>query len=344
MIINSLNLNPFAGIATKEVVFEPRMNVLLGPNEAGKSTLLSALRMVLFMPTYYGKRDSDRWISQFMPLSGGDTITVSLNFGIGKEKYSLTKSWGNSRESRLRLPGGGLISDAQAVQDKLQELLVLKEGTFNSVLFADQLGLTYGFDSFNVNSEASEALASVLRKAIFETDGVPIERLGRRIDDLYISYFGRWDKTLGRPEGNRGIEYPWVKGVGMILEAYYNKEKLRLQLSDVESYEKEMENAVSQIGDLSEKVTELTRFITSNKQIVDDARSRQRLDAEVKALQEEQKRLRDISKWGRMSIMDTKAFMLLITHCSISGRMPPATNSPSRPATAVGCRRFRCTP
>jgi len=48
--------------------------------------------------------------------------------------------------------------------------------------------------------------------------------------------------------------------------------------------------------------------------------------------------------WGGMSIVDTKAFMLLITHCSISGRMPPATNSPVRPATAAGYRRFQCTP
>lgn len=48
--------------------------------------------------------------------------------------------------------------------------------------------------------------------------------------------------------------------------------------------------------------------------------------------------------WGRMSIVDTKAFMLLLTHCSISGRMPPAINSPVRPVISAGYRRFQYTP
>jgi hypothetical protein len=59
-----------------------------------------------------------------------------------------------------------LLTDEQAVQNKLQELLVLKEGTFNSVLFADQSGLTHTFDILNDNPEASEDLAFILRKAI----------------------------------------------------------------------------------------------------------------------------------------------------------------------------------
>ena len=296
MIINSMKLYPFAGTTKKEVAFEPRMNVILGPNEAGKSTLLNALRMVLFMPTNYGKRISNQQITPFMPLSGGDTIIVNLNFQIGKDIYDLTKSWGNLRESKLRLPGGGLLADAQAVQDKLQELLVLKEGTFNSVLFADQSGLTYTFDSLSENSEASEDLASVLRKAVFETDGVSIEQLGRIIEDLYNGYFSRWDMDLKRPEGPRGIDNPWIKGVGKILEAYYEKEKSKQYLNDIQLYEKEVEHTVEQINVLAGEITTLNEFVATNRQIVDDARLRQRLEVETKALQEEQKKLREISK------------------------------------------------
>lgn len=51
-----------------------------------------------------------------------------------------------------------------------------------------------------------------------------------------------------------------------------------------------------------------------------------------------------ITDWGRMSIVDTKAFMLPVSHCSISGRMLPATNSPVRPAISVGYRISQCTP
>lgn len=298
MIINTIKLNPFAGITEREVTFEPGLNIILGPNEAGKSTLLSALRMVLFMPTKYVKRVFDRQIIPFMPLSGGDTVTVNLSFQVGKDIYNLTKSWGNLKESKLRLPGGGLLADAQAVQGKLQELLVLKEGTFNSVLFADQSGLTHTFDFFSENLEAAEDLASVLRKAVFETDGVSIERLSQMIEDSHNDYFSRWDIGLKRPEGHRGVDNPWIMSVGSILKAYYEKEKLKQNLNDIQLYEEEVEHLVRQIREISEEKATLNEFVNTNGPIVDDARLRQRLEAETKALQEEQKRLRDISrKW-----------------------------------------------
>jgi len=301
MIINTVKLNPFAGITEREVAFEPGLNVILGPNEAGKSTLLNALRMILFMPTNCRKRVFDRQITPFLPVSGGDTITVHLRFRIGKDVYDLTKSWGDSRESRLRLPGGGLLADEQAVQDKLRELLILKEGTFNSVLFADQSGLTRDLDILSENPEASEDLASVLRKAIFETDGVSIEKLNQKVEGLYYDYFNRWDTYLNRPEGGRGVDDQWVKSVGKILRAYYDKEELKQELNVIRLHEEQLENIVSQIRDLSDEIATLDEFVTVNRQIVDDARLRQRLDAETKALQAEEKSLREISKnWPKI--------------------------------------------
>ena len=59
MIISTLKVNPFAGIKEREIAFEPKLNVILGPNEAGKSTLLNAIWMILFMPTNCGKRVFD---------------------------------------------------------------------------------------------------------------------------------------------------------------------------------------------------------------------------------------------------------------------------------------------
>ena len=87
MIIHSLKLDPFAGISEKKIDFKKDLNVVLGPNEAGKSTLLNALRLVLFVPTDCGKRIFKEEIADFMPLAGGDTIRVGLNFRIGKQDY-----------------------------------------------------------------------------------------------------------------------------------------------------------------------------------------------------------------------------------------------------------------
>jgi exonuclease SbcC len=174
-----LKLNPFAGSAEREVAFEPGLNVILGPNEAGKSTLLKALRMILFVQTNSDKRIFDREIKQFMPVSGGDTINVNLHFQIATEEYDLTRSWGNLKESKLRLPGGGLLTDEWTIQNKIRELLVLNEGTFNSVLFADQSSLTYTFNVLNENAEASEELSAILEKQSSRLMAFQLKNLAR---------------------------------------------------------------------------------------------------------------------------------------------------------------------
>jgi predicted ATP-dependent endonuclease of OLD family len=80
MILRELKLAPFAGLIDLQVVFQGGLNVVLGPNEAGKSTLVHALKMALFIPTQYDKKVYDQKIRPFLPLSGGDTIEVGLTF------------------------------------------------------------------------------------------------------------------------------------------------------------------------------------------------------------------------------------------------------------------------
>lgn len=57
MILNKLILCPFAGFTNREVEFKKGLNVILGENEAGKSTLVNAIKASLFEPTNLGKRD-----------------------------------------------------------------------------------------------------------------------------------------------------------------------------------------------------------------------------------------------------------------------------------------------
>ena len=295
MIISELKLDPFAGMTGQEISFEKGLNVIIGPNEAGKSTLLNALRMAFFMPTHYRKPVFDQEIMPFIPLSGGDTIRVELKFRLGKDVYTLSKSWGESRESELRLPQGGILADSQAVQDRLGELLVLKEGTFNAVLFANQAGLSSAFKSLSENPEATQDLASILRKMVFETDGVSIEQLDFKIESMYNEYFGRWDTMQRHPENNRGIHNPWKNNVGRILRAYYGREELKQSMTDIRSYEEELEKVVNIIQTLSDEITNLREFVTVNQLVVDDVKRRSLLLAEKQAMQEVKKRLSTIS-------------------------------------------------
>ena len=51
MIIENIKINIFAGLTNKDIGFENGVNVLLGPNEAGKSTIFNVIENALFTPT-----------------------------------------------------------------------------------------------------------------------------------------------------------------------------------------------------------------------------------------------------------------------------------------------------
>ena len=54
--------------------------------------------------------------------------------------------------------------------------------------------------------------------------------------------------------------------------------------------------------------------------------------------------LQKASGWGRMSMVDTKPFMLPVLQHRISVHRPQVTRIPARPGGAADCRRSRCIP
>jgi DNA repair protein SbcC/Rad50 len=301
MIIQELLLNPFAGISDLKITLDQGLNVVLGPNEAGKSTIVNALNRVLFVQTHLTRREIDRDIAQFLPLGGGDYVKVSLSFLINGDSYQLIKSWGNKAEALLSLPRGGSLSDSQTVQNKLQELLQVNLGTFKSVLFSPQSGLSSTLQS--LDQEPLNDLADILRRVVFETDKVSIEKLRNLIEDEHKKFYGRWDFISGRPEGNRNIDNPWKQGVGKILEAYYNKEKLQRELEKTIQFEKDMDSVNCQIVNLQKEVEELAIYISTNQQVVRDARNRIFIEVQLVNFNSDENKLKtDFTNWSSINI------------------------------------------
>jgi hypothetical protein len=67
MIIRELKLNPFAGLANQALQFNRGLNVVVGPNEAGKSTIVNALKMAMFMGTHYTTPPGQRQVGYTVP-------------------------------------------------------------------------------------------------------------------------------------------------------------------------------------------------------------------------------------------------------------------------------------
>ena len=69
MIIREFSTNQFAGLNNQMVKFEENLNVVLGPNEAGKSTIVNAIVATLFNNIKIGDKKTEDLIlkEKYMP-------------------------------------------------------------------------------------------------------------------------------------------------------------------------------------------------------------------------------------------------------------------------------------
>jgi DNA repair protein SbcC/Rad50 len=296
MILRRLQLHPFAGSADREVRFEPGLNVVLGPNEAGKSTLRRALRQALLVSTKLSKREAESEVLPLLPLGGGDTIRVSLELAEGEAIWKLSKRWspGNS-SSELTRPDGGLVTEPAAVEETLGNLLGLTRGTWDHVLFAAQGEIGKSLDRLDDGGDLRE-LNERLRRAVFETDGVSLEKLAALIDARHDAAFGRWDSALKRPEGNRGLDQRWARGAGSILHAWYEREAARLALEEAENYYRRLDELNLRLQQAHAADETLADWVTRHEPVARDAEQRLQLEAQLAGVESRGKGLKEISQ------------------------------------------------
>ncbi len=298
MILTKVRLNPFGGISSREIEFKPGLNVVEGPNEAGKSTVFWAIQRALFTPSKLHKKDFESEINRFLPIGGGDTIHVELDFKHNGQEYKLARTWGASQSSELMMPNGSKITDDNKISEHIKAILPANEGTFKSVLMTYQSGLEKTLDDLKSHPETVHTLGDLLRRVVMETDGVSVSEFRGRIQSLYNEYFRRWDRDRNHPEGGRGINKPWKKGAGVIVNKYYEKEAIREAFEKARRYEEELDRLNQEISEAAKLVSEKEAFIKVNKKIVEDIRKRRVLSAELKAIEGEINEIKKVnSAW-----------------------------------------------
>ncbi len=286
MIIRHIRVNPFGFFSSREIKFQEGLNVVLGPNEAGKSTIFHALQKALFTPSKLKKLDFTKEIARFLPVGGGDTVVVEVAFQIGGKTYTLSRSWGASLVTELKLPDGSILRDEDKVFEYLQALLPASAGTFRSVLMTYQSGLSETIETLRANHpETIRTLGDLLRRAVLETDGVSVEEFKAKLENVYRDYFSRWDRAANYPEKGRGIENPFQREVGHVLADFYEKETVRSKLDNARRFEKAYDDINGRIQTLSGVAAELEKYVKEYQDAARDAEQRKVLDAEAIGLQ-----------------------------------------------------------
>ncbi len=299
MKIKSIQLKPFAGISDKKVKFCPGLTVILGPNEAGKSTLLNALKSVLFTEVELTKVRFDRLMKEYMPVKGGDTIRVSLEFQTEGKDYFLEKIWkpGNRKGSSiLKSPDQGEFTVDGEVSRLIDELLPAHQGTVNNILLTWQSELDKTMDILHEDVNIRPDLGAILRSSIMETDGVSVEKLRLRLDREHEDYFQHWDIEKEAPEDGRGINHPYKKGVGKILKAYYEKEEIKNNYDYSDKVEIEIDEINKKIQYKESKQNIIKDELNQYKGIKSQIQERQQIDNDLRTIDHETEEIKKISK------------------------------------------------
>ncbi len=94
------------------------LDVLAGPNELGKSTILKAVNTALFMPHTSKKQE----IEELRPYSGGAPV-IELDLDLGGRSWRLRKQYLSSRSAELRDLSTGQVSRGADAETQLSKLL-----------------------------------------------------------------------------------------------------------------------------------------------------------------------------------------------------------------------------
>ncbi len=214
----------------RHVVLEdlsPGLNVVVGDNEVGKSTLLAALRAVLFERHRVG----GKVLKDMLPHGHEVRPEVSLDFSVAGQAWRLRKAFNQRPEAELAGPSGQPIT-GDAVEERLESLLGFQapgsrgskpeehQGVYG-VLWVDQ-GLSHG----PLNAGGGQgALASALESEVGQVFG------GERGRHLLTLAEERRDSFWSRLDRPRGLYKQLAENVAA-LEAQHAALEERRQRHD----------------------------------------------------------------------------------------------------------------
>ena len=306
MYIKSYSCKRFAGIQDKNIDFEKGLNVILGPNESGKSTIIDGIHSTLFKNIKLKKNNNSdtNFTHRFMPKPNGDAIDGNILISINGQEYNLNKEWGNNPKIEFLSPDNKLIKNEDNINDELKELLLFGEGTYTNIVFAKQRDLKAAIANLVGNKEVTNEINSLLRNAIMELDGISLDQLEQEIEFELLELLKRWDLEKNYPENNRGINNPYKTGVGKILESFYKKEDFKLQMDNANKSETKFEEICSLIKDNENKTIELKSRKEELEKIEGDVNSRTLIESELKFIEKELEELSSVNKeWPRSNLL-----------------------------------------
>ncbi len=307
MKINKFKADIFAGINDRSYQFEDGLNILLGANEAGKSTIINAIYAALFIEPQLKLNTSEGkdFAANYLPYPHGDYAEAEISFEAAGEEYMLYKKWSNNNYAGyLQLPDGARVESTNRIKEIKNDLFPYGTSTYKNIIFSSQKELKSTIKNISAeeNPELVSTVSSFLRRAVMELDGVSIDKFKSRLDTELEELTKRWNmKSMSIENKNRGINNPYKIGTGKIYDCYIEKGLLAEQIAEAERNEKLYRELSTAIKELQKDENELKAKIESLEEIEEDVSRRYEIGIEVDRIADKLGILNDAAeKWPEL--------------------------------------------
>ena len=290
MKLRKLSVNQFKRFTepTKLGELGDGLNLVVGPNELGKSTLLDALRAVLF----------ERYSSRARPIMAlqndrsGAAPVVELVFEVSGAEYTLTKRFVRSPHAQLRCPDGTLL-EADVAENELRNLLGFAEAG-NRGANSETLGM-WGVlwvqqgQSFGKPDLPDSALASLSAGLESEVGMVLGGRRGRELPQVIEQRRGELVTSARRqPRGEYKDTLEHVSGLEQLLS---EQRQQQLEMSDTLEQLAAAEARLRRLEDGSQDLIDQKELTQAQAQLGEVMRHDLQLEAARSELQNRQGQL-----------------------------------------------------
>ena len=257
------------------------INVVVGPNEMGKSTLLSALRAAFF-EKYMSK---SKHIVSLQNNRYPSAPAVCVEFELADGAYELKKRFLKKPYASLRLPGGDVL-EGDAAEDRIQQLLNLGESS-KSRSSLDSQGVWNLFwvqqgESFERIDPTDEAGSSLYGALVSEIARI----LGGRQAQTLIGIFENQRSEFVTPKTG--------KPTGTLKQLIERSAQLKGQLLELRDRQEELSNSMAEL-EAAQVTLDALRVETDLSRVRDelsDAREeRSKVEVEATKVRSEVERL-----------------------------------------------------
>lgn len=198
MRLLEIEVRNWRGLTAKVQGLSPRLNLVLGANESGKSRLFQALRYGLF-ESYKGaaqhKQLLQSWTSSEPPF-------VRIVFADGTDQYEIEKQF--LKGASARLTGGGTILAGEDAEESLRHIVGARQGNSRGADLADLgiwplLMVSQGESRKALQEDLNEDGRSRLQERLSKEIGIAaVSASGQRLMELAEAEYARYFTATGQ--------------------------------------------------------------------------------------------------------------------------------------------------